>query len=241
MDDSTLVKKIRAELERHTDVNLHESHIEVSADGGLKLYGEVRDIGVKRRALQIAREAAQGRTVVDALSVRVEQPRTGDELRATILNALMQETTFAGFAIRGRGEGEAPPREQDWIEVEVQPGSAKVTLYGRVWSLSHRRLAEVLTWWSPGTADVENRIHVEPAERDTDEEISDAVRLVFDKDPTLDAQQIHISTDHARVHLEGEVQSEESRRIAALDCWYIPGVHAVHNELRVRPVGPRQR
>lgn len=241
MADTELDKKVRAALEHDTDVNLHQSHIEVTARGTVRLSGQAEDIATKRRALLIAREAAQGHVVEDHILVRPQQERTGDELRASVLNALMQETTFRGFAVRARGEGAPLPDDQDWIEVEVAPDQATVTLHGRVWSLSHRRLAEVITWWTPGTADVDNRIHVQPAERDTDAEITDAVRLVFDKDPTLDVQQIHVKTEHAEVHLQGEVQSDAARKIAALDCWYIPGVHAVHNDLRVRPVGPAQR
>jgi osmotically-inducible protein OsmY len=241
MANTALDKKVRAALERDTDVNLHQSQIEVTAQGTIRLSGQAEDIATKRRALQIAREAAEGHVVEDYILLRPQQERTGDELRASVLNALMQETTFSGFAIRARGEGEPPGDEQDWIEVEIAPDQACVKLHGRVWSLSHRRLAEVLTWWVPGTADVDNRIRVQPAERDSDDEITDAVRLVFDKDPSLDVQQIYVKTEHAEVTLQGEVQSDEARRIASLDCWYIPGVHAVHNDLRVRPVGPAQR
>lgn len=236
MDESTQVRRILAELEHNPDVNLHRSRIEVSAGDTIRLQGEVEDIATKRRAVQIARRVAKG-PVEDALRVRVAQPRESDALRTAVLDALMQEPTFAGFAIRGRGEGAPPAPGQDWIEVEVD--GSLVRLHGRVWSLSHRRLAEVLAWWTPGTADVENRIHVEPAERDNDAEITDAVRLVFDKDPSLDAQQIHVVTRAGEVCLQGEVGSEASRRIAAEDCWYIPGVHGVRNELHVRPSGLR--
>lgn len=236
MENSTLAMRIRAELEHSQSVNLHRSQIKISAGDPIRLEGEVDDIATKRRAVRIARRVAQ-QPVVDALRVRVEQPQESDALRTAVLDALMQEPTFAGFAIRGRGQGSAPAPDQDWIEVETD--GSLVRLYGRVWSLSHRRLAEVLAWWSPGTADVENRIRVEPAEQDNDAEITDAVRLVFDKDPSLDAQQIHVITQDSEVRLQGEVGSEAGRRIAAADCWYIPGVHEVHNELHVRPSRPR--
>lgn len=233
MEDAALVRSIMAALERDTDVNLHRSEMEVIGAGVLRLTGEAEDIAVKRRALQIARRLAGERSVVDELVVRVQAPRTGDQLRQAVLDRLMQEPDFAGFAIRAHGEGAPPALEQDRIEVRVDGG--RVRLDGRVWSLSHRRLAEVLAWWTPGTADVDNRIRVEPAEQDSDDEISDAVRLVFERDRSFDAQQIRIETRDAEVRLQGTVPSAVSRKLAGLDCWYIPGVHAVRNELQVQP------
>jgi osmotically-inducible protein OsmY len=81
--------------------------------------------------------------------------------------------------------------------------------------------------------DVDNHLHVRPPEEDHDEEISDAVRLVLDKEPAMDAEQISIVTRDREVTLRGAVFSEDQKRVAAQDCWYIPGVHAVHNNLQV--------
>lgn len=233
MPDSATVRKIKAALERAKDVDLHHNRIDVIGGSDVRLEGEVNSIVVKRRAQQVARQAADGAEVVDNLLVRVQRQRRDDELLQAVLDALASEPVFREFSVRAR-RGEPPPEGRDWIEVEVEGG--RVRLYGAAWSLSHRRLAEVLTWWVPGTADVDNRIHVQPPERDNDAEITDAIRLVFDKDPSLDAQQIHVRTRDGEVHLQGAVTSEVNRRMADYDCWYVPGVHNVRNELQVRPL-----
>lgn len=234
MADSATEAKIRAALERAVDIDLHHNRIEVVGGSNIRLEGEVSNIAIKRRALQIAREIADGK-VEDRLLLRVERNRVDDELLQAVLHALTSEPVFRDFIIRAR-QSDAKPKERDWIEAEVD--GPRVRLYGQAWSLSHRRLAEVLAWWVPGTADVDNRIRVQPAEQDNDDEISDAVRLVLDKDPSLDAEQIRIITRNGEVYLQGTVTSDVNRRMADYDCWYIPGVHKVHNDLQVRPSRP---
>lgn len=235
MPESATVRKIKAALERAGDVDLHHNRIEIVGGSDIRLEGEVNNIVVKRRAFQIAREAADGAAVDDRLLVRVERERTGEALCQAVVDALAGESVFRQFRVRA-GDGEAPV-DGDWIDVEADGG--RVCLRGRAWSLSHRRLAEVLAWWVPGTADVENRIHVQPAEQDTDAEITDAIRLVFDKDPSLDAQQIYVQTRNGEVFLDGAVTSDVNRRMADYDCWYVPGVHRVHNRLEVRAPASR--
>lgn len=230
MPDPEPIKRIRAALERAGDIDLHHNRIEITHNGAIHLEGEVDTIVVKRRAAQVARQAAAGVPVQDRLLLRTQMNRTGAALQQATLEALMAESAFRDFAIRTAGTG--PSERRDWIDVEVEDN--RVRLHGEANSLSHRRLAEVIAWWVPGTADVDNRIHVQPPQQDTDDEISDVVRLVFDKDPSLDAQQIQVRTRAGTVRLQGVVSSEVNRRIASYDCWYIPGVHNVENELQVR-------
>jgi len=65
--------------------------------------------------------------------------------------------------------------------VSVEDGV--VTLDGRVSSLSHKSLAGALAWWVPGSRDVINGIEVAPPQEISDSEITEAVRLVLEKDP----------------------------------------------------------
>ncbi|HEX5515083.1 MAG TPA: BON domain-containing protein, partial [Gammaproteobacteria bacterium] len=189
------------------------------------------NIAVKRRAYQIAREVAGDANVEDRLLLRVQRERTGDALLQAVIDALATDPVYRDFVISTRRD--ELPTDRDAIAVEVQ--DSQVRLYGQANSLSHRRLAEVTVWWVPGTADVENRIRVQPPQRDSDEEITEIVRLVFDKDPTLDAQNIQITTRDRVVTLAGVVNSEAHLHIAEQDCWYIPGVHQVQNQLQIRP------
>lgn len=231
MPDSATTKKIRAALERARDVDLHHNRIDISGGETIRLEGEVDNIAVKRRAYQIARETADGISVEDRLLLRVQRERTGNELLQAVVDALANEPVYRDFVISSRPD--ELPEDRDAIAVEVQ--DSRVWLYGQANSLSHRRLAEVIAWWVPGTADVENRIRVQPPQQDGDEEITDIVRLIFDKDPTLDAQHIQIATHNRVVTLTGTVSSEANRHIADHNCWYIPGVHQVQNKLQVRP------
>lgn len=231
MPGNERIRAVRAALEHERAVNLHRDSIEITADGDtLILEGEVENIITKRRALQIARAAVDNTRILDRLKIRVAEPLGDQALAQSVIDALNSEPVFQYFAI-----GTAPPSDErnDWIAVHAEQG--RVTLRGSANSLSHRRMAEVLTWWMPGCADVENRIHVNPPERDNDDEINDAVRLVLDKEPAVDAQQIAVTTHAGEVTLTGALPSETARQRVTYDCWYIPGVHAVHNRIDVRP------
>ena len=118
------------------------------------------------------------------------------------------------------------------IDIEVVEGV--VTLSGRVGSLTHRRLAEVLAWWTAGCELVENRLRVVPPEQENDGELTDAVRIVLEKDPLVQSSQISIDVQHGEVTLKGYVASEEERRLAVLDAWYVPGVREVVDRIQAR-------
>ena len=109
-----------------------------------------------------------------------------------------------------------------------------VTLDGRVPGLAHKRLAGVLAWWVPGVRDVVNGLEVVPPEADDDGEITDAVRIVLEKDPLVDASRIGVSSHDAVVTLRGTVRSEVERRMAEWDAWCVFGVDVVTCEIEVR-------
>ncbi|HET7570161.1 MAG TPA: BON domain-containing protein [Gammaproteobacteria bacterium] len=220
------VAAVRAALERDTDINLHAHPIEIRGENGtLRLEGEVGNIIAKRKALRLARAAAHSDEIIDDLYVGAAGEHGDGEVTARVLDALQREGAFEELQI---GTG-------DDADVRVSVANGRVTLTGTMPSLSHRRLAEVLCWWTPGCRDVHNRLHVEPAEHDHDGEITDAIRLVLDKERNLDGIEIHVQTTQAEVTLTGRVASEALGRIAVYDCWYVPGVRAVHNRLQIRP------
>jgi osmotically-inducible protein OsmY len=221
---------ILAAFERDADINLHRYPITVKVDDGIYLEGEVEHIIAKRKALRIAKQTANTVAIVDRLRLRVGSPRANKELMNAVLNALIQEPAFAQMEIRA-GIAQPTVTGRNWIGLFVQ--GSRVELRGEVNSLAHRWLAEVISWWVPGSADVINRIHVYPMEAGTDDEITDMVRLIFDKETSLNSDQIAINTRNSEVTLLGVVHSEEQKRIASYDCWYIPGVHAVHNKLTI--------
>jgi osmotically-inducible protein OsmY len=78
-----------------------------------------------------------------------------------------------------------------------------------------------------------NGLAVDPPEEDTDDEITDAVRLVLEKDRFIKADQIRVRTRNRVVTLEGLVPNTTIREMAEFDAWYVFGVDRVVNRLQV--------
>ena len=230
MPQNDLVAALLAALENDSDINLHESPIRVTYHGALRLEGEVANIVVKRKARRIAMQLSGLSEIEDRLLLRPGERRSGKALQDAALDALGQEPAFRDIPVRaGQSPGDVTGA---WIGVTAQ--DSVLRLDGEVGSLSHRRLAEVIAWWVPGSCDVHNHMRVRPAEKDNDDEISDAVRMALEKDPMLHAESIDVHTRNREVTLRGAVHSEEQRRMAVYDCWYVPGVHEVHDQMLVR-------
>lgn len=229
MSGNSIESRIRAALEHDPAINLHRYPIQVHHGDAVRLEGIVADIEAKRRAIQIAHRVADNAGIDDRLRVEVARQRPDDELRQAALRSLMQEPGFVELQLLE--ESATPDPGRDWIRVNAH--DSVVLLEGVIGSLSHRRLAEVLIWWTPGAADVDNRLHVQPPERDSDDELADVIRMVLEKEPTIDSAQVQIGVKDRVVSLHGIVRSEENRRIVAWDCWYIPGVHDIQNRLEV--------
>jgi osmotically-inducible protein OsmY len=230
MPQKDLVAALLAALEKDPDINLRESPIHVSYHDSLRLEGEVANIIVKRKARRIAMQLSGLPDVEDRLRLRPGERRTGKALLDAVTDALSQEAAFRDIPVHPHPATEGGGR--DWIGVGVD--DCVVRLDGQVSSLSHRRLAEVIAWWVPGSCDVHNHMRVKPAEKDNDDEISDAVRMVLEKDPLLHAETLGVRTSNRVVTLQGSVHSEEQRRMAIYDCWYVPGVHEVHDQMQVQ-------
>jgi osmotically-inducible protein OsmY len=160
------------------------------------------------------------------------------EIRNHLRDSLVREPALRDCTIRERVKGEAeavregiePPRGA--IEVRVEDGV--VTLDGDVPSLSRKRLAGVLAWWVPGSRDVINGLGVTPPEEDSDDTIADALRIVLERDPFVDAGQIRVGVRNAVVTLTGLVPTDSEREMAEFDTWYVFGVDSVVNRIEVR-------
>ena len=233
MDRQERVKAVRAAIDSAPGVDLQADSIDVRFDDALEIGGEVRDIAAKRRAVRAARSAGETDAVADRLRVRVADRRPDGWMQDRVTEALGAEPVFAETRLLGPGDERAG--EGPLIRVSVREGV--IRFEGEVGSLSHRRLAEVLGWWTPGCRDVENWLHVVPPERDSDDEITDAVRLVLEKSAGADAAAIGVRTRDQMVTLSGTISSRPAAEEAVLNCWRIPGVHEVRDELEVRPPG----
>jgi osmotically-inducible protein OsmY len=85
-------------------------------------------------------------------------------------------------------------------------------------------LAEVIVWWTGACALVVNDLEIVPPEEDYDNELTDAVLMVLEKDPLVDAGQLRIGTGAGIVHVEGLTINEEQRHSVLEDIWLVPGV-----------------
>jgi osmotically-inducible protein OsmY len=261
MSNTEVEKKVRAALERETRINLHRDDVEIEFDGeSVTLSGEVEDIAAKRLALELAAALPEVAGVVDRLRVRPSESLGDGAIAARIERSLLEDSSFGGFVVRTligganqapkaepalasrsaperkpRTPAEEPTEEKDlpaaWIEIRVQDGV--VTLDGDVPSLSHKRLAGAIAWWEPGSRDVINGLGVEPDEADSDGEILDALRIVLEKDPLVDATQVQASCRNGVVTLEGYVQNEAHRDLVEFDAWALFGVDRVVNRIQV--------
>lgn len=233
-----IATKVRAALEHEPRINLHRSPIAIEVtDGETALAGDVSTIEEKRAAVECARTVPGVNQVTDRLRVRPQTSLGDGAIRDAVARHLLEEPVFMRMALLCGIAGDtgpitrAPDNPEGSVEATVADGV--VTLRGQVWSRSHKRLAAVLAWWAPGCRDVINEIEVKPAERDSDDEIRDAIELVLNKDPIVHSGQITTQVRDGRVTLRGLVASKEEKWMAERDIWYIEGVRAVENELEV--------
>lgn len=236
-----IVSYIVARLERDPRVNLHDSPITVSIEHDrVILEGQVDDIAEKRAAIDTVTRVLlkMGRWhIVDWLHVKPTRYRENHEQMQAVASALNSEPVFRDYSLL--------TKVADHIQIDRDRGSASriiiadidkgcVTLSGQVESLSHMRLAEVLMWWIDGCEFVDNQLQVIPPERDTDNEITDAIRCVLEKDPLVHADQLLVGTAGGVVIINGSVASLEEKKLAIRDAWYVPGVADVVDRIQAR-------
>ncbi len=237
--DQEISKKVRAAFERERRINLHRYPVHIDfSDGILTLEGEMEHVAAKKIGLALAAGVRGVIGIVDRLRVAPAERMRDGAIWDRVRDAMIQEPGLQTCAIRVRGRHrvttirEAAPETRDAIEVAVNEGV--VTLNGQVSSLCQKRLAGVLAWWVPGSRDVINGLEVVPHEEDNDDEVTESVRLVLEKDPFVNAGQIRVSTKNYVVTLWGLVSTEKEREMAEADAWYVFGVDKVINNLEVQ-------
>jgi osmotically-inducible protein OsmY len=240
MDDrQQTLDRMRAALRSEAKVGLSAYPLQLDfANGHATLDGETGSIVAKKLALEAVAALPEVTGIVDRLRVQPATPMGDREIGNHVRDALLQEPALSDCAISVWSDGDVecvrrPDERIGDLDVAVRDGV--VTLNGHVPSLARKRLAGVLAWWVPGSRDVINGVAVEPPEDDNDEAITDAVRVVLEKDPFVNASQLRIGVRDAVVTLTGQVPTESEREMAVFDGWYIFGVDKVHDEIAVRP------
>ncbi len=239
IESEAAVKQVRAALEYEPSINLHRFPVKISVDAGaVVLEGEVESVAAKKLALEHARSVEGVRGVVDRLHVAPTERRGDGAIRDAFCALLSAQREYLNCGIRVLDGGatrlvrEAPEERSGDIAVVVEDGV--ITLDGSVISLSHKRVAGVLAWWTSGCRDVVNAIAIDPPERDHDEEIVEALSLVYEIDQELAGAQIRVLARDCVVTLEGHVGTDKQRRRAEHDAWALFGVDKVVNRIAVR-------
>ena len=238
----SMTRQVRAALEREPRINLHRHPLRIdSADGAVTLEGEVADVAAKKLALELAATVDGVRGVVDRLRVAPGEARGDGAIRDSIARLLMAQPELRNCTLRLRTDKGNASRtttfrtgDRDGVgEIDISVTDGVIVLEGRVISQPHRLFAGALAWWTPGRRDVVNALEVKPAYEERDDEVTEALRLVLEADPALDAAQVQPRVERWVVTLEGSVPSEEQRRRAELDAWGVSGVDRVINHLSV--------
>lgn len=234
-----ILDRIRAALENEIRINLYRYPIKVAFAGDdIVLSGEVADVAAKKIALELTGSIAPAVGLVDRLRVKPGQTMGDAELRDHIVKVLLDEPALDHCLLHSRlpqqlqthRDGIADP--VGTIVVEVRDGV--VTLNGEVPSLSHKRLAGVLAWWVPGCRDVVNGLVGVPAQEDNDDELTDAVRLVLEKDPFINNTKVQVSSKNGLVTLDGLIPNQTMQRIAEHDAWFVFGVRDVASKIQIK-------
>jgi osmotically-inducible protein OsmY len=235
---SEVIEAVRAALRDESRVGFGRWPVDLSFDDGvLTMEGEVSDVAAKKLALERAAAIPEVVGIVDRLHTRPARRQDDATVRRLVLDAFLQEPAFHEIALGERLDGrlemvrESVTGAAHRLEVAVDQGV--VTLDGWVPGIDYKRLAGVLAWWVPGSRDVINGIGVEPEEEDSDAAMADAVRIVLEKDPFLDATRLRVSVQDAVVTLTGLLDGDWQRNMAELDAWYVFAVDRVVNLIEV--------
>lgn len=233
-----LLERARAALQSEPRVRLHEHPVHLQfADGVMTVEGEVPSVAAKKLALEGLAALPEVSAIIDRLHVAPAERMGDGQIRDLVRDALLQESAFDEMSILEEHQGgirpiRLPPTGSRG-EVRYMVADGIVTLSGEMPGLGRKRLAGVLAWWVPGSRDVVNGIAVSPPEEDSDEEMTDAVRIALEKDPFVEATQIRVATRNRTVTLTGLVRNENERHMAEFDAWCVFGVDRVENEIEV--------
>lgn len=217
MKNEEIISKIKAGIVNDTHTDLVKNPISINFDNDtLVMEGVVDRVSIKKRALLIAGKiTGKNGGVIDRLRVKPVGKMEDLEIAEHLQDLFDQEYELEG------------------LPIEVRAGDGIVYLDGEVHSLAHKRLAEVFAWWVPGIADVKNNLMVVPPEKDSDDEIKDTVKLVFERDKLVKDGNIVVKVKDSVVTLKGLVKSSAAVDAAEDDVWFVSGVRDVVNKLEV--------
>ena len=199
------------------DPKVDSAAIAVSADGDtVTLRGTVGSLREKREARKAAQRVYGVNWVDNQLKVRLldGEGRSDSDLRGLVLQALMLDSLVPST-----------------VDAKVTDGF--VTLTGTVDWQYQRDEADFVASSIAGALDVFNEIELTPPlpnATDTEESIKKA----FQRNATLDAEGLQISTLNGAVTVKGTVKSWAEHDEAIDAAWAAPGVTSVSDDLTIK-------
>ena len=216
MTESDLAGILSRLIDEETRIDHIFCHVKVNSAGGrVTLSGEVGSLRDKRIVDNIAQSMGGVEDVHDHVRVRQRQISGDQQLRQRILDSFAED----------------PVLRESALDVTVTDGD--VRLMGEVNALVDKKLAEATVWWLRGVRYVVNDIRVNQPERESDDQIVEAVRAVMDKDSLIDSESVWMGVHGGVVSLSGSLPSEERRQAAEYDSWSVPGVRDVRNSISI--------
>ena len=213
--NENIINQVRGKITDAAHIDLVKTPIDFSCeDGKIVMEGMVDGISSKRKAVIAASTVCPG--IIDRLKVKPASHMGEAEIMRHLENAFDEDYALEGLS----------------IDVSVTKDCI-VHLDGTVHSLVQKKLAEVLAWWVPGSVDVINNLEVNPQEKDSDDEINDTAKLVFERDKLVKDGNILVKVKDYAVTLTGLVKSTAAKDAAEDDLWYMSGVRDVINKLEV--------
>lgn len=212
-------KKLQTDVlnELNWQPGVDAAHIGVSAqDGAVTLTGHVPNYAAKMHAVTAAERVFAVRAVADELEVQLPSSHKHDD--STIAQAIAHSFKW----------NVAIPQN---IDAKVSKG--RVTLTGKADSMYEKQTAERAVHYHTGVLGVSNLIEVKKLAKATD--VQKLINSAFQRNASLDARRIHVSTENGTVHLYGNVHSVQELRSARQAAYAAPGVSSIDDHLIVTP------
>ena len=216
----------------HEDALLDGTRVASSVQGGdAVLSGVVGNLGQREAAVHDAQFA--GAAKVDTLALLIDW-RASEEARTAAARPIPTDEEIVDAVNRWLSTDAVLGPQTPTVRVE----RGIVTLSGHVADFRAARAARGDARRVSGVWQVEDRMTVLPAHRESDATIQKQVlRGIFDDVAASDSRDVQVMTSNARVTLRGAVASEEHRKVIEDDAEEVPGVVAVEDDLRVRGYG----
>ena len=214
MTDDELQDWVREEL--CWDPKVDSAAIAVSANAGeVTLRGTVARFREKREAQRAAEHVYGVTSVRNELEVRIldGHGRQDTDLRGAVLQAMALDGLI--------------PKT-----VDAKADSGLVTLTGTAAWQYQRQEAVFVAGNVPGVADVDNQITLTTPQPEAGD-VKQSIERAFQRNASLDAEGLSITTRGNMVILSGAVSSWDERDAAVAAAWAAPSVAAVEDRIVV--------